>query len=192
MLVAVAAFGLRRIIHRHVMKTENPYSYALIENVLTALAFLPLVISEFAIPTAGIAWVLLAASSRLYIFVALTGYLSYKYTPVTLKDPISQSNMVFVLLLSAVFLSEAITAKKLIGTAAIFLGLLVLTYKKRKLFGWLSDKGVQITMLSAFLYAIVSIIDKAAMNYFTPGMYGFLVYLIPGIILLTFVQKRQK
>lgn len=34
--IAAVAFGIRRLINRHVMKTESPYSYALVDNILTS------------------------------------------------------------------------------------------------------------------------------------------------------------
>lgn len=120
----------------------------------------------------------------------LIGFHAYKFTPVSLKTPFSQSRIIFLFLFSILILSEVITLKKLLGTLIIFVGIVILTYHKRKIFGRLTDKGVQLTLLTAFLFALVALIDKTAMKYFTAGMFGFLVYLIPGLILLLFVKKR--
>ncbi|PIN74643.1 hypothetical protein COV18_07165 [Candidatus Woesearchaeota archaeon CG10_big_fil_rev_8_21_14_0_10_37_12] len=93
-------------------------------------------------------------------------------------------------LLSIIILAETVTFEKTLGTLIVFAGVLILTYQHRQLFGRLSDKGVQLTLLASVLVAFVAIIDKLAMDYFTPGMFGFLVYLIPGLILLLFVRTR--
>ena len=40
------------------MKSEDPYAYALLENVLTALIFIPVLYTEFVLPSSGTAWFL--------------------------------------------------------------------------------------------------------------------------------------
>jgi drug/metabolite transporter (DMT)-like permease len=173
------------------MKTESPYSYALVENVLTAIAFLPLLYLEFVFPVDYFAWVLVGVSSILWVLVTITNYHAYKHTPVTLKDPISQSSVLFVFALSILFLSESITLLKISGIILVFSGLVLITFKNQNLFGGFFDKGVQLTLLTAFLSSVVVIVDKVAMKYFTPGTYGFLVYLIPSLILIAFLKNRK-
>lgn len=190
-LISAFSDGIKSIIHRHVMKTESPYSYALIENILTALVFLPILYNEFILPTGLMPWLLLAISSILWAIISVIGFSAYKFTPVSLKTPLSQSRLIFVLILSAIFLGESIFMEKVLGTLIIFAGIIMLTFHKRRFFGRLSDKGVQLTLLSALLFSFVAIVDKKSMEFFTPGMFGFLVYLIPGIILLFFVKKRS-
>ncbi|MBN2094551.1 MAG: EamA family transporter [Candidatus Aenigmarchaeota archaeon] len=189
-LTAALADGIKSVIHRAVMKTESVFSYALIENLLTALAFIPFLYFDFLVPTDPAAWALLMLSSALWVAVALTGFAAYKHTPVTLKEPISQSRIILVFLLSVALLKEAMSTEKIIGTLLIFAGLIAITTHKRKIFGKLSDRGVQLTILSAFLASVVAIIDKIALGYFTPGTYGFFVYLIPGLILATASRGR--
>ena len=191
-LISAVSDGFKSIVHRHVMKTESPYSYALIEEVLTALAFIPLLYKEFVAPTGIFPWFLVAASSVLWTIIVLTSFNAYKFTHVSLKEPISQTRLIFVFILSIILLAESITMVKGIGTLIIFFGIVTLTYHKGEVFGRLSEKGVRLTLLSALLMSIVAIIDKKAMSYFTPGMFGFLVYLIPGLILLLFVKKRTQ
>ena len=64
-LFSAVSGGARNIIHMHVMKTESPFSYALVENLLSSIAFLPLLAAEFVLPLKAEAWIIvLAASSR--------------------------------------------------------------------------------------------------------------------------------
>jgi drug/metabolite transporter (DMT)-like permease len=72
----------------------------------------------------------------------------------------------------------------------IFIGAVLLTIERGKLFKKLSNIGVQLTIVSALLIAITSIVDKMAMGYWPPAMYGFFVYLVPGSILGGFTLKR--
>lgn len=189
-LVSAFSDGIKRILHRVIMIDESPYSYALIENILTSFVFIPILITEFTIPSGIFPWLLVLFSSFIWTIIALVGFNAYKFTPISLKEPISQSRLIFLLILSIILLSEIITFRKILGTLIIFIGIIILTYHKKRIFGRLSDKGVQLTFISAFLFAFVNIIDKTAMRYFTAGMFGFLVYLIPGLLLLLFIKKR--
>jgi len=191
-LVSALASSIQSLIHRFIMLTEEPYSYALVENLLTALIFVPVLILEFSFPNSYFAWFLVLVSSLLWVFIAVISMKAYKYTKVSLKAPLSQSRVIFALLFAILFLSEAIVLEKIIGIALIFAALTLLTYKKERKFGQLKDIGVQFTILSAFLSALVAIIDKKSMAYFTPGTFGFLVYFIPALILIAFGKKYYK
>jgi len=189
-LISVIAAGFQGIIHRKVMLTEDPYSYALLENVLTALIFIPLLYTEFVLPSSKIAWLLVIFSSIMWVFIAIIGFYAYKYAEASVKAIISQSRVLFLFIFSVILLSETITIEKIIGIFLIFCGLIILTYKPKIKFGTLKDKGVQLTLIGALLSAFVAIIDKKSLDYFTPGTYGFLVYLIPALIFIIFGRKH--
>lgn len=191
-LIATLSNSIRSILHRFIMLTEDPYSYALLENILTALIFVPVLINEFVFPINFLAWILVLTSSILWVFIAVIGFYAYKYTQVSVKSPLSESRVLWVLLFAIIFLKESLIIEKVLGIILIFISLVVLTYKKQNKFGDLRDKGVQLTLLTALLTAGVAIIDKSALKYFTPGTFGFLVYFIPGLILLAFGKKHLK
>jgi len=191
-LIATLSASIRSIFHRFIMLTEDPYSYALLENILTAFIFIPVLINEFVFPLNITAWILVLTSSILWVFIAIVGFYAYKYTQVSLKSPLSESRVLWVLLFAIIFLKEKLIFDKIFGIILIFISLVILTYKKRKRFGDLSDKGVQLTLLTALLTAGVAIIDKSALQYFTAGTFGFLVYFIPGLILMGFGKKHFK
>ncbi len=185
-LVAALSNGFLDIIHRKVMITEDPYAYALLENLLVAAIFIPVMFLDFSFPKEPAAWFIVALSAILWVAIALIGNNAYKYAQASVKTIISQSRVIFVLIFSVILLSETFTWMKFFGVAVIFLGLAMITYKKGLTLGSLTDKGVQLTFLNAILAAIVAIIDKKALSFFTPGTFGFLAYLLPAIILVVF------
>ena len=191
-LIASLSNAIRSILHRFIMLTEDPYSYALLENLLIALVFVPVLINEFVLPLSLTAWMLVLLSSIFWVFIAVIGFYAYKYTQVSLKSPLSESRVLWVLLFAVIFLKEKLILDKVLGIILIFISLIILTYKKQKKFGDLTDKGVQLTLLTALLTAGVAIIDKSALQYFTPGTFGFLVYFIPGLILIGFGRGHFK
>lgn len=171
----------QNLVSRKVMLKSDPYAYAFLENGLTLLLFIPLAILAWELPTEAVAWLITAAAGIIWSVISVIIMFSYKHTKVSLRAPVSESRSFWVLLFAALFLAEAITAEKVIGVTVIFIGIMIVTYRKGAQFGSLKDKGVQLTLLSALLLALVSILDKKALAYFTPNVYAVFVYLIPTV-----------
>ncbi len=182
--------GFNAIINRHVMKTESAYSVGIVYQFLTCLIFVPFLFTAV-LPTSFTAYLLLFLACVLWASLAIVGFSSIKLTHVSLRSSFSQSRIIFAFLLGVLLLSESILLNKVIGILVIFFGMLLLTYKKGNLFEGFADKGIQLTLISSFLFALVAIVDKKAISYFDIGLYSFLVYLIPGIFLLFFLNKQR-
>jgi len=192
-IVAMFAEGIKDVINRFVMLSEDPYAYAFIGNILASVFFfILLLIAGITLPKESFAWIFVLLSSIVWVIIMIVANYSYKYTEVSIRAPISEIKLLILLVLSALVLSEAIVLKKLIGTLLIFGGLFVISYKGKKLFGRLSEKGVKLTLLASLFGAMVILIDKKGMGYFTPETYGFFVYLIPTFILLFFLRNKKK
>ncbi|MCA9486720.1 EamA family transporter [Candidatus Woesearchaeota archaeon] len=193
LFASISAFSesLKALLHRKIMLSEDPVVYALVENILAALIFL-IFISSFSLPKENSAWLLITLSSALWLSISILSQYSYKYTKVTIQEPLKQTRLLWVLLLSIIFLHELLTRQKILGTLLICCGLAYLSYDKKKKFGSLKEKGVLFTLATAFLFALVTIVDKAALKYFNPETYGFLVYLFPGLALILINSRKSQ
>jgi drug/metabolite transporter (DMT)-like permease len=94
--ISACANAIKSIIHRHVMKTESVYSYALIFSLLTGLLFLPLALLVFELPRGITPWILFSLSAALWTIYSLVSFSSYKHTHVTIRETISQSRAILV------------------------------------------------------------------------------------------------
>ncbi|MCA9495657.1 MAG: EamA family transporter [Nanoarchaeota archaeon] len=188
----ISAFceSIKSILHRKVMITQDPYAYALFENIFAAIIFLFFINRSF-FPNEFIAWFIVLISSLLWLSLSIIAQFSYKYTKVSIQEPLKQTRIIWVFLFGIIFLSEVASLNKFLGTLLIIIGLVYLSYEKKNKFGSLNNKGVLFTLLTAFLFAIVTIVDKYALNYFNAETYGFLVYLFPGIALII-INKSKK
>ena len=92
--------GIKVVIHRHVMKTESPYSYGLFENIFAAIIFLPIFIIYFKMPVGIFPWILMLLSSILWTSLVPIANYSYKYTEVSLRAPLTQLSIFFVFVFS--------------------------------------------------------------------------------------------
>lgn len=192
-LALLSAFfdGIGDLINRFIMIKQNAIAYAFVWHILAAIFYIPF-IGKINLPNIPFAWFVLVSASILWALAGFTGFLAYKYTEASVKVPLGKSRLLFLLVFSVIFLKESITLLKVVGTFLIFFGVIILTYKNKKVFGKLSDRGVQLTLLTALLIALVSILDKVAIKYFSVGLYGFLVYLIPGSLIGLFAFNKTK
>jgi len=189
--LAILAGAMARLLQRYVLKETDPYAYSFLTQIISAVFFLPFALANFTLPTDPKAWVVLAGASILWTLVSLTASISYKGTEVSLRDPIAQSKLLWVLPLSILFLKEQITVYRALGTLIIFLGVSLLIWHPERKLGRLADKGVRWTLMAALLAAVVTIVDKAALRWFVPEVYGFMVYFFPMMILVLFLQRRK-
>lgn len=194
-LALVSAFtgGFIGIIGKYVLKKHDYISYAFTWNILNAFFLLPLFFLNFSFPVSMYAWGLLAIGIFLWFGIAIAGFKSLQMVDVSLREPIVQVKVLLLLILSTVLISEVLTFSKVVGTLLIFSSLFLISYQRGKIFSRLKNKGIQIALLSAFLVALTSVVDKTALKYWAIAPYLFLEFLIPGLMLggMTFF-KRDK
>lgn len=193
LFLAILGGVATKIIHRYVLREIDAYPYALLQNAVGALMFLPLVFSEFTvsgIPSLG--WVVFGFAGVLWAALSLSSLTSYKKTDLGLREIVGQSCVFWALLLGVVLLSEPLTASKTIGTTLVFIGLALAIWHPEKRWGRVTDPGVLWTLFSAFLSAAVAVLDKYALSFFAVGFYGFAMYLIPTAVYSFFLRGRRE
>ncbi len=188
--LAIVASATKKILDRFVAVRTSVYSFAIVTQFLAALLFLPFAWNSLAFPTSNAAWLALAAGCAVWMVMSLTVYLSIKKAEVSIKEPLHQSKLIWTLLFGMIFLGEVFTTQKLIGTAIIFVGMTVAVFHPERKLGRFLEPDVLWTLFHALLGAAAVIIDKHALTYFAPETYGFIVYLVPGIVLLSALPKK--
>jgi len=182
--------GMSSLMQRYILRSHDFVSYAFLFQILSGLFFIPLMLFDFKVPTDifGIEIVLLGIV--VWTITSLCIYKSVQMLEISIGSPVGSVKILFLLLLSYFLLSESLTTSKIIGTLSIFLGMFILTYRKGASFSRLRDKGVQLTIFSAFMLALASIVDKTALRYWSVPTYSFFVFFFVGIAIGTLMKKR--
>jgi uncharacterized membrane protein len=181
-----------RVVHRYVLADEDSVSYAFVYQLLAAIYLIPFALSATEFPTSLEQWAYIIISSLLWSLIAYFGFKAYSHLEVSIKSPINKSRVIMSFILAIVILKETLTVSKVLGVTLIFIGILVVSYKKRKKFGSLTEPGVIYTLLSALFTSFVLIIDSVGSKLTDPGVYAFFVYLIPAIFLFIPAMKKKK
>jgi bacterial/archaeal transporter family protein len=191
-LYAATAYGVSRLFYRHLMRNESPYAFSLLLSFGGFLASLPLVGFQLVLPSGWYPWLFVLLSTILWAAILWIANVSFKHTPASVREPIVQTELIWVFLLSILFLQEKITLVKVVGTLSIFAGMLIVTVHGKFIRASFGNYGVRMTLLTAVLSAFVVIVDKIGVSYFSAGFYNSLLYLTPGLVLLLFLPGRTK
>ena len=188
--IAVVCNAAGKLLDRHVAKVVSPVAYAWLTQIIAILIWLPIALSKWSLPTQREAWFIFTGAAILWTIISVMVYVTIKRTEVSLREPVSQSKIIWALLLGLLFLGEQVSGLKLFGTIVVFLGLCIALIHPERRWGHLTEPGVLLTGIFALLGAITAVVDKSALHYFTPEVYGLLVYAVPGIVLTIAMAKR--
>lgn len=193
-LALLSAFfhGAAGLTNRFVLRARSAdwEAYTFGYHALALLFFLPLLATEWAPPSSAEAWGLALLASVVWAAIGFVGFKSVHFADVTLRTPISRSRSLWTLLAAALLLGESITQGKLLGAALIIAGVVLVSIKVGRV-GGLDDPGVRLTLLSAFLFGFVIVLDKAASAHFPTSLYGFLQYALPAVWIALVIPQRM-
>ena len=143
-LISAFATGINRVFHRVVMLKEDTISYSCLFNIIGGLFFIPLLIKEFIFPLEIFPWILVGIAAALWAIETFVSFESFAYVPVSIKSPMDETRVVFLLILSVLILSESLFIEKIAGTLLIFIGIVILTYKDGRFFVRFAEKGTKL------------------------------------------------
>jgi len=178
-IIATFLSGLGTVLHRYVTKEEDVPSYSFLFTLIAGLFFIPLLFTERTRLPSGYEWIPFLMAAFLWFLINVVGFTAAKYTQASLKAPLSNVKVLFLFILAVLFLHEEATVERIAGTIFIFLGAFLLTWRKGS-FAHLREFGVQLTVLTALLTALVTMLDKYNMLLgFSRNFYGAAMYLVP-------------
>lgn len=194
------------IIAKRVMKEVDEYLYLWLVNIFTLPFLFAIILYFFQIPkidsiflsSMGAAVVIGSAG-------AIFAYRGIRISDVSLVNPISSFNPVFTAIISFLFLGEKLDAQGAAGILLVVIGAYLLNLSKSKkgvfepFIALAKHKGVQLSFLAYFLWAITPTFEKNAIFHTTPqvppfasfvGMVGSIIVFTPFV--LRFSQKSPQ
>jgi transporter family protein len=189
-ILSFTSVGIMNTIHRFICREHDWLAYSFVEGLVATMFFLPLAATNFILPTNELGFYVLALGVLLWTLSAVVTFKSFQLVEASARSPLKQTQIIFILILSYFLLGEVLTFSKVAGSLLIFIGVVFLSYEKGKT-RFKFDMGFKLTLLSALIAAVVSLVDKVSLSYWSPTSYSFIVYLFPSLILGVFVRKRK-
>ncbi len=179
--------GFERIVVKKLGTGANPSAALMLFVGLAALFLFPFAIAI--ILKGNIDWLFLkyvATSSLIYAFAFLLYIKSLAEGEASLVAPLSNFNILFLLFLSIIFLSETLSVSKVVGFLVLLYGATFLNKQKNiysSVKALLIDRPCQMMMISSLLVAVGRVIDKGNSTSASPVLYSFFLYLFIAIYL---------
>ncbi len=191
-LLSVLFASVASILQRVLMKDEksNPYSYAIIFHFFLGflnLGFALLYGSQFSL-LSGNSYLLLLASV-LWAGCSIFLFKSLLLIEASEKTILSSLNVVVTIIASVIFLNEAFTGEKILGTAIILIStLLVVTLKN----GFKLNRGVVYVLITAVFAGLAIVADSANVQHYDVVAYNTFQNFLTGFFILAFAPKALK
>ena len=182
--------AMLNIYGRHVLKDVSAHAYAVVANLIGGIIFIPIALSNISFVTTSQTLVALFMSSCVWATAIILNTLSNKMAHVSVRAPVSQSKLLWVLIFSVVLLKESVSLQQAGAIGIIFIGLSILLWHPEYKFGSLKDPGIRWTLVGAVVSALTAIVDKYALNFVSVELYGLFMFTLPGVILLLFTPKK--
>lgn len=192
------------VIAKKVMISMDQYSYLFVGNFFGFFAQLAILLIFFQIPKIDLVFIYsVLASSAIGSLGGVLAYKAIRESEISLVGPIASFNPVFTALISFFTLKEAISFKEISGIIIIVIGtyLLEISKTKKGLFapikGLITHKGVQLSFIAYFLWAVTPTFDKTALFHTQPqtpsfvGLVGvFFSAILYGLLTLKFSKNK--
>ncbi len=176
-LGAAVSSGVGRVLHRHLLPKHDLIAYSFVFHVLVALFLFPYFIISFSLPSTITAWWYVIISGILWILITIASFKAFQLLEVSVKVVVDKLRIIFVLLFGIFIFNESVSIEKLLGTMLIFGGVIFISYSKHA--KKIQKKGLMYAFISTILIAIVTFVDKHAINFFNPGMFAFFSFFTP-------------
>ena len=193
-LLTVLAIALSVIFQKIAVTGRDAVASTWAFMTIAAIALLPLLdVSKIAVPSNLYIYIFLAGA--LYTIASIWASKSYQRSDISLIAPIKNFTPVLVLLLSALFLGEAITARKVAGIVLIFVGALALEdirtphNSAKKI---LKDKGMKYIFLTMIAMSLSHIVDKYVLYTLDARVFTVLTYIVIAALLTAYALSSRK
>lgn len=133
-------------------------------------------------------WLALLASTALYTAFAILTYRALQTIEASERAVVTELQIGWTVLLSALLLAERITGAGLFGVGLIVAGSFICTFRPGKA-RW-KVEGVRLIALAALLIGTASLADKVALRYFPPLIYTVPQYLVPALVITARMGRK--
>lgn len=191
-LVSILVVSIANILQRILMRDDNsnPYSYAIVFQLLIAILNLPIVILYgFQPPAFNLNLLFFGVAALFWAVTAVFLFKALKLLEASEVTILSSVRVIITIVASVVFLREAFSYLNILGTILILISIFLVTNFKR---GIKFNKGVVYTLLMALFSGLAIVADGFNVRTYNAISYNTIVSFLIVFILLIFYPKALK
>lgn len=145
--------------------------------------------SSFAIPQEY--WLPVGANIILWSIAGILSWNGTRHTPVSIRESLIQSRLIFAPIIAAIFLGEVISLPAALGTFLIIAGIVIAVYRPSLTWAHPDMQGIGYVLSSSLLIAISALLDKHNVTGVPIAYYSALIYFGVLIILCFFINTER-
>ena len=168
------------IIAKRIMKDMDEYSYLWLGAIFSIPFFLAIILFFYQIPKVdGTFFLAIGLSTVLGASGGILAYRAIRISEVSLVIPMAAFNPLFTTIISFFVLAEKLSLKEILGIIIVVIGAYLLQVSKAKegffapIKALATHKGVQLSLVAYFLWAITPVFEKTAIFHTSPRVPPF-------------------
>lgn len=194
-LIAFLLTISNRLYQKRSLFAVDSFALAFLTNVGASLVLIPFVLGDLT-RIAGFSYYdvgLITLLGVLWTYMAWAGNLSVAQNDFSFKEVIRQTRIVWVVLAGVVILGEELALHQGLGIALIVASIFIISFKKFSFKEHLSSRPILLAWSVSFVAAAIVVGEKALLTAGTVpvGLYAFLVFLLPSVLLSFFLTKAR-
>lgn len=190
-VISAVTYAVAEIVGKYVSDEKSePVYIGIIAAFFTAItSFIFVLFEPLKLPSNPLVYAGLISSAAVVAIGIVTYYEGLKNSDISEFSLLSRSRILFIVIGGIFFFSERFTLAQGIGGALILLSVFFLTWEGKKFsFG----VGARYALITAILFGIGSLLDKAVISSFSALLYTFLIYFFTVLFMLPFALVRYK
>ncbi len=183
-----------RLYSKYTLNRLDTYAVTLLSNAACAIFLFPVLLymgNHFSFSVNE--WVFVISLGTLWTLTAWVMNASIAQNDFSFKEIIRQTRVLMVVFGGIFILGETVNRYDGVGILFIVLSVFVISYKKFTFKDHISSKPILLAWLSAFLVAIIALLEKTMFLTTDVGIleYSFFAFGIPALFLLLFMNAER-
>ena len=173
-------YTISGLVSRYILKgDQDAWAFSFYFSAIGAAVILPFALTNFKIPESWLPWGVMVLVGG---GVVLHNWLSFRasnFLEASVVGTLTKARLVWVLLLSALFLGERLTSLNILGTAVTIASSWILLGQFKNMN---RGKGVVFILAATVIYSLLTITTKYLLNFYSPSTMTFFIFLVPAVL----------
>lgn len=198
-LISGILFASVALLSKEIMQETSSITFTSIYALLSTIFYFPVFIyylSSLDLSTLGNLAPFILLSGMANVFGILSFNYGIKKSEISVAMPLNRLQPVFVALIGAAVLGEVIDLYLGLGIILVTAGSYLVLLKDRNhmlepFFNLREDRGAQLSMLSAAIFAVAAVTDRFVTQSLRPEIYTFLLLMVMTVSINTYLLRKN-
>lgn len=164
-----------------------------VTNLILSVTFFPFIYSDLPkyFTLNWFDFFMVTGTGLLWFFSGILGNKSYESAPISIREPLSQLQIVVALIIGVIIFSESLTLAKVLGAGLIVFAGFLLSLGKFSATSEVTSSGIILILTYTVVSASVAALDKHNLTLLPTSLYMFLTFFLANICMLPALNRDK-